>query len=210
MVNCPSPHPGQNGPKGDVMSAMFKQLVAASFLSLLGAMVLFIVPAHAHGGHESSVADGALPRFAATAGRFELAGVLQPAEAGRQTRELLLHLKRNDGDGPLDAVQLEVALGELTLQARANGDGSYALILPAGLSGQVELEVRIIDQGALSGTVTAELNLDEDVHTEPEATKKRGGPLPQVYLMGVLTLVIFFISGLLAWREHRGRKGKRP
>ncbi|KYC28862.1 conserved exported protein of unknown function [Sterolibacterium denitrificans] len=185
-------------------------------LLFFGPAMLFVFPAHAHGGQEKSAASvpadaqaHALPRFSAMAGDFELSGVLQPAEPGRRTRELQLHLQPRNGAGSLDAdaARLEVVLDDLALQARANGGGNYSLILPVGLSGQVALQVRI-SQGGLNETVTASLNLDEDAAEAAEAAKKSRGPSRQVLLAGLLTLVIFFIGALLSWREHRGRKRK--
>lgn len=177
--------------------------------------------------HFSVVADG-LP------GLERVLGVLQPAKKGHRTRDLLLYpihshpVEHTDtadttphtgseSASAAQALKLSVSLSGLNYVARAEADEAYRVTLPvspadekviSGLSGQagaMALQIHL-SQGELQETLAATLNLDQVAAVEAAAEQPRRGPLPQVWLGGLATLLIFFFTIWQGFREQRGRK----
>lgn len=186
-----------------LFAAVRKSMMAVLCIGWLA--MLLLVPAHAQAERSSP----ALPGFSVAVDGLTIHGELQPLAAGGLARELLLQLQQQQQqdssatqDLPKD-MQLAVSMDGVAAQARALGEGRYSLMMPVSLRGQVPLEIHISNPARPGESQRVPARLDMGAAGKPSR-----GPGTIVNLMGVLTLALFFLSGFLAWREHRGRKAK--
>ena len=132
-------------------------LVRTALIAAVAALALSGPEARAHGGEDHSHGDQpavavttAQPRVSAQSGTYELVGILQG-------ERLAIYLDRFSDNAPVTDARMEVMVGDDTVPAERNPDGTYSVSSPrfAG-SGTVELAFAVTGKDGddlLTGTL---------------------------------------------------------
>lgn len=176
------------------------------YLLLLISNTSYAGAGHNHGHEHNEVtkpAVAALPRVTMESSQFELVGILQD-------KDLHLYLDDYNSNQPINNASLELELAGERLQAKAEDEGGYHIVLKETLKeGVYPILVTVIAQQG-TDLLTGEL----DVHHNDEATDKaeeKPSPLSLVATavhpswIVLISLSLLLIFGFVLWRDRQKR-----
>jgi hypothetical protein len=173
-------------------------------LALLAMLVWPLAPLHADEGHDhgdaAATADGpALPRFTAVSELFELVGVLDG-------QRLTLFLDHAPSNAPVKGAKLELELAgaRVAVQAKADTEGEFEVMLPAVPASGVMAVTATVMAGDETDLLAGELDIHEHAALPSHAHASAWQPYAGWAVAGLLALVLLALglrSGLARLRQ---------
>jgi hypothetical protein len=177
-------------------------VLAPALAAALGALVA--AGAGAHEGHDHDAAPGAVarveggPRFAATAGPFELVGALDG-------RRLVLWLDRADDTAPIVGASIDLDVGGRAHAAAPEGDVYVVRLDAAPAPGTLPIVATVV-AGGDADVLAAELRIEAPAPPSAGGTAQAAtmpGDTARIVAVGAIAALVAGSVGWLAGRRGR-------